>query len=186
MAEKEHISDSKLMKQIRKGNVHALGILFDRYYEPLCNFAFLFLKEAGTTEELVSDVFIRVWQNRDRAGLIINVKAYLYRSVKNAVISFIRKNRLEIDELNKNESYTKLDVTPETLLIREELKDYIGKMIEAMPSQAGLVFRMHKIDGLSYKEIALTLNLSVKTIENHMGRALRFVKEIYSSHPERF
>ena len=186
MANFDHISDFRLMEQVHQGKAISLEILFDRYYEPLCNFAFLFLKEVGTTEELVSDVFIRVWQNRDQAGQITNVKAYLYRSVKNAVISSIRKHRPELDELNKNESYTKLDVTPETLLIREELKDSIGKMIDAMPRQAGLVFRMHKIDGLSYKEIASTLNLSIKTIENHMGRALRFVKEIYSAHPERF
>ena len=186
MANYDHISDFRLMEQVHQGKASSLEILFDRYYEPLCNFAFLFLKEAGTTEELVSDVFIRIWQKRDQTGQITNVKAYLYRSVKNAVISSIRKHRPELDELNKNESYTKLDITPETLLIHSELKASIGKMIDAMPRQAGLVFRMHKIDGLSYKEIALALDLSVKTIENHMGRALRFVKEIYSNNPDIF
>lgn len=186
MSGKENTSDIQLMNQIRKENASSLQSLFDRYYEPLCNFAFLFLKDFGKTEELVSDVFIRLWQKRDQTGHINNVKAYLYKSVRNAVISHFRKNRLEITDLKNYENLSKLDITPETLLIREELKMTVGNMIDSMPRQAGLVFRMHKIDGLSYKEIATTLNLSIKTIENHMGRALRFVKEIYSAHPDRF
>jgi len=174
------------MEQIRRGSVFSLETLFDRYYEPLCNFSFLFIKDAGLTEELVSDVFIRIWQKHNKLNRITNVKAYLYRSVKNAVISSLRKNRIKLEELVKGEDVAKLDITPETLLINTELKDSIRKMIESMPRQAGLVFRMHKVDGLSYKEIAMALDLSVKTIESHMGKALRFVKDIHSKYPQYF
>ena len=160
--------------------------LFERYYEPLCNFSFLFIKDAGLSEELVSDVFIRIWQKHNDLNRITNVKAYLYRSVKNAVISSLRKNRVKLEELDKGEDTTKLDITPETLLINSELKDSVRKMIEAMPRQAGLVFRMHRVDGLTYKEIAMALNLSVKTIESHMSKALRFVKDIHSKYPHYF
>jgi len=186
LAEKEHISDFRLMEQIRKGNVHALELLFERYYEPLCNFAFLFLKTTSQTEELVSDVFIRVWQNRSQHTKITHVKAYLYRSVKNAVISFLRKNRLDMDDLSSLEDVSKHNITPEVLLIREDLQQAVGRMIEAMPRQAGLVFRMHKMDGLSYKEISSTLGLSIKTIENHMGKALRFVRDLNERNPDYF
>jgi len=186
LAEKEHISDFRLMEQIQKGNVHALELLFERYYEPLCNFAFLFLKTSNQTEELVSDVFIRVWQNRDQHGKVIHVKAYLYRSVKNAVISYLRKNRPGMDELSSLENISKHEITPESLLIREDLYKAVGSMIKSMPHQAGLVFRMHKMDGLSYKEIAATLGLSIKTIENHMGKALRFVRELHANNPNYF
>lgn len=160
--------------------------LFDRYYEPLCNFSFLFIKDAGLTEELVSDVFIRIWQKHNELNRITNVKAYLYRSVKNAVISSLRKKRVKLEELIKGEDVAKLDITPETLLINSELKDSIRKMLELMPPQAGLVFRMQRIDGLSYKEIATALDLSVKTIESHMGKALRYVKDIHSKYPQYF
>ena len=112
MAEKEHISDFRLMEQIQKGNVHALELLFERYYEPLCNFAFLFLKTFNQTEELVSDIFIRMWQNRDQYSKITHVKAYLYRSVKNAVISHLRKNRPNMDELSSLENISKHETTP--------------------------------------------------------------------------
>ena len=160
--------------------------LFERYYEPLCNFSFLFIKDAGLSEELVSDVFIRIWQKHNDLNRITNVKAYLYRSVKNAVISSLRKNRVKLEELVKGEDTAKLDITPETLLINSELKDSVRKMIEAMPRQAGLVFRMHRVDGLTYKEIAMALNLSVKTIESHMSKALRFVKDVHSKYPQYF
>ncbi|RLD90466.1 MAG: hypothetical protein DRJ09_04150 [Bacteroidetes bacterium] len=186
LAEKEHISDFRLIEQIQKGNVHALEILFERYYEPLCNFAFLFLKNSGQTEELVSDVFIRVWENRNQHTKITYVKAYLYRSVKNAVISHLRKNRPDMDELSSLENISKHEITPESLLIRKDLNKAVGIMIKSMPHQAGLVFRMHKMDGLSYKEIASTLGLSIKTIENHMGKALRFVRELHANNPDYF
>ncbi len=174
------------MEQVRKGNAHALEVLFDRYYEPLCNFAFLMIKSAGRSEELVSDVFIRIWHNRDKHTKVVHVKAYLYRSVKNAVISFLRKNRLELENITDYENLSKLEITPETLLIRKDLRKAIGIMIDAMPLKTGLIFRLHKIDGLSYKEIALTLDLSVKTIENHMGKALRFIRDLYQKNPELF
>ena len=174
------------MEQIRRGSVFSLENLFERYYAPLCNFSFLFIKDAGLSEELVSDVFIRIWKKHDELKRITNVKAYLYRSVKNAVISSLRKNRVKLEELVKGEDIAKLDITPETLLINSELKDSIRKMIDAMPRQAGLVFRMHRVDGLTYKEIAMALDLSVKTIESHMSKALRFVKDIHSKHPHYF
>ncbi len=110
----------------------------------------------------------------------------MFHSVKNAVVSHTRKKRLKYTELEKKENQTELEITPETLLIRKEIKDSIYRIIEAMPMQAGLVFRLHKMEGFTYKEIAETLDLSVKTVENHMGRALRFFKDVLSTNPDLF
>jgi len=186
LAEKEHISDLQLMEQIRKGNVHALEVLFDRYYEPLCNFSFLMLKSVNHSEELVSDVFIRIWQNREKHTKVTYVKAYLYRSVRNAVISYLRKNKPEFSDISNHENYLKMEVTPETLMVRQDLRKAVGTAIDAMPLKTGLIFRLHKVDGMSYKEIASTLELSVKTIENHMGKALRFVRDLHAKNPDYF
>ncbi len=180
------ISDAVLISETGKGNIKSFEILFDRYYEPLCNFAYLFLREETLAEEIVSDVFMRIWLKREQTDKISNVKAYLYKSVKNAVVSHFRKNAVNFARDEREDAHYILHITPETLLIREELRELIDNVIDSMPKQAGLVFRMHKIDGMSYREIADVLELSLKTVENHMGRALKFFKELYSRYPDRF
>ena len=79
-----------------------------------------------------------------------------------------------------------MEVTPETLMVRQDLRKAVGTAIDAMPLKTGLIFRLHKVDGMSYKEIASTLELSVKTIENHMGKALRFVRDLHAKNPDYF
>ena len=181
-------NDILLFEQVKKGKAKAMEKLFEKYYEPLCNFAFLFLKDAKLTEEVVDDVFINIWRKRKELTIHTNPKAYLYRSTRNSVLSFLRKNNPGFNtfETVENErAHTSL-ITPETLLIREEIADKIESLLDKLPAQAGLVFRLHKMDGLRYKEIAEILNISVKTVENHMGRALRIFRFMYEQNASFF
>ena len=181
-------NDIHLFKQVKKGKAQALTRLFNKYYEPLCNFAFLFLKDAKLTEEIVDDVFINIWRKRETLVIHTNPKAYLYRSTRNGVISYLRKNKpvfapnwmLENGEANGN------PISPETLMIRKEIADKVTYLLDKLPAQAGLVFRMQKLDGLKYKEIAEVLNISVKTVENHMGRALKIFRLMYEENANFF
>ena len=112
----------------------------------------------------------------------------MYRSTRNAAISDLRKEKnIHIsNEENENQGKAKLDLSPETLLIRKEICQKFQDLIDLMPKQASLVFRLHKVDGMSYREIAQLLDLSVKTVENHMGRALKLMREMYHQNPEIF
>lgn len=179
---KLHDHDIILFQRLKKSEVHALEELFERYYEPLCNFAFLFLNDARYAEEVVDDVFIHIWENRSKLFIHSNVKSYLYRSTRNGVVSFLRKNRHAHDSLktvdNKNQG-SMLPLSPETLMIRKEIALKVALILQQLPPQAGLVFRLHKVDGMKYKEIAEVLDISVKTVENHMGRALKIFRKIY-------
>ncbi len=86
--------------------------------------------------------------------------------------------------LNRNdESHLFFEESPETLLINKETCDTFSDMISTLPKQAGIVFRLHKVDGLSYKQIAEVLNLSAKTVENHMGRALKMMRNMFEKRP---
>jgi RNA polymerase sigma-70 factor (ECF subfamily) len=162
--------------------------LFEKYYEPLCNFAYLFLKDAKLTEEIVDDVFINIWKKRNDLTIHTNPKAYLYRSARNGVLGHLRKNNPGFNtyETVENSREHTATVSPETLMIREEIADKIASLLDKLPAQAGLVFRMHKMDGLRYKEIAEILNISVKTVENHMGRALRIFRFMYEENANFF
>ncbi len=185
---KNYNNDFYLFKQIKNGHAKALATLFDKYYEPLCNFAFLFLKDTPLSEEIVDDIFINIWKRRKELPILTNPKAYLYRSTRNGIISYLRKNNpvFSTATIQDNHTAQQLSDTPETLMIRKEISEKVTFLLEKLPAQAGLVFRMHKMDGLKYKEIAEVLNISVKTVENHMGRALRIFRLMYEENANFF
>ena len=180
--------DISLFEDFRKGNKKAFDKIFYNYYESLCNFAFLFLKNSPKSEEVVADVFLNLWNKKQAIIITTSLKAYLYRSTRNAAISDLRKekNIHLINEENGNQKKIKLDLSPETLLIRKEICDNFRDLIDLMPKQAALIFRLHKVDGMSYREIAQLLDLSIKTVENHMGRALKLMREMYAKNPQLF
>ncbi len=180
--------DISLFEDFRKGNKKAFDKIFHNHYENLCNFAFLFLKNSSKAEEVVADVFMNLWKKKQAIIITTSLKAYLYRSTRNAAISDLRKekNIHLLNEENGNQKKIKLDLSPETLLIRKEICDNFRDLIDLMPKQAALIFRLHKVDGMSYREIAQLLDLSNKTVENHMGRALKLMREMYHKNPELF
>jgi len=178
------IEERSLFKKVQNGDVKSLEVLFDRYYNVLCNFAYLFLKNEECAKEIVSELFINIWQKRREIIIRESLKSYLYKSVKNAVISKKRKEKkterlMEDSNLNNPEF-----ITPETLLLRKELEEKVNQLFSDLPLKSGLVFRMKRIVGLRYKEISKILNISEKTVENHMGNAIKKIKVILHEHPE--
>lgn len=180
-------SDLYLFEKVKLGDQKSFDLLFHKYYNSLCNYAYLYLKEDAKTQEIVADVYLKIWNNRNIIEIHSSLKSYLLRSTHNEVISYIRKARLNTVSLDQNSNNVKaLEETPETLLINEETYNMFGDMISKLPKQAGLVFRLHKVDGLTYKQIAEVLELSLKTVENHMGRALKMMRKMYISSPDFF
>ncbi len=180
-------TDLYLFKKVKLDDQKSFDILFHKYYNSLCNYAYLFLKENDLTQEIVADVYLKIWNNRKNIEIQTNLKAYFLRSTHNEVISYLRKARLQTVSLDQNNNMEEIfEETPETLLINKETCNEFGKMIGELPKQARLVFRLHKIDGLTYKQIAEVLELSLKTVDNHMGRALKMMRRMYESKPEFF
>ena len=174
-----------LFEKIKAGEIKSFEILFDQYYQPLCNFAYLFLKNEEQAEEVVSDVFTNIWVKRTEINIHTSLKSFLYKSTRNAVITAIRKNRDEfIYDLNDNIKIKNDHITPETLLLKKELEDAIERLIGGLPKVSGLVLRMKKIDGLRYKEIAEVLNISEKTVENHISAALKKIRNLLEQKPD--
>jgi RNA polymerase sigma-70 factor (ECF subfamily) len=178
------MDDRKLFGKMQKGDVKSLEVLFDRYYNSLANFAFLFLKDEEASKGVISELFITLWEKRETIFIQDNLKSYLYKSVRNAVVSLKRKEKwtkvgFEEIEIGRIEA-----ITPETLLLNKEFDEKIEKLLLDLPQKAGLVFRLKRIDGLKYKEIADILDISEKTVENHIGNAVKKIKTILEEHPE--
>jgi RNA polymerase sigma-70 factor (ECF subfamily) len=182
MRDPEVISDIGLFEKIKEGEVDSFTVLFDRYYQSLCNFAFLYLKSKEQAEEVVSDVFTKIWQKRSEIIIRESLKSYLFKSTRNATVSYFRSQKQlinsEPDELDKKDL-----ITPESILLKKEFEENVQKILGELPKRAGLVFRMKRIDGLKYKEIAEILDISEKTVENHITKAIKQIKLMLEQDP---
>jgi RNA polymerase sigma-70 factor (family 1) len=148
--------------------------LFHYFYSSLYQFALSFVKTGQLAEEVVSDVFIRIWQKRAVLAGIQDIKLYLFVSTKNTALNYLRqqkRNTMLPDDYRVQ--LTSIYFDPEQLLITAEMVNRIQEAINQLPPRCQLIFKLIKDDGLKYREVAELLNLSLKTIENQMTLALR-------------
>lgn len=149
--------------------------LYSVLAEGLQRFSFSIIKSKEAAEEIVSDVFIKVWQIRDRLAEIDNLKVYVYTITKNFSINYIQRNYK-----NASVNIETMDIevmietgNPEELCISTEMVNNIRKAIQQLPPQCRLIFQLVKEDGLRYKEAAEVLNISALTVRNQLAIAVR-------------
>jgi RNA polymerase sigma-70 factor (family 1) len=148
--------------------------LFDQYYNPLCNYVSITFKNAVDAEDVVMDVFTHIWSTSDKIDTLQTPKSYLFKSVHNKALEKIRAKKVEILSFDAQKIVV-VDYKEENA-DNFLLKEKIYNSIRQLPKQCQLIFVKAKIDGLSYKEIAADLNLSIKTIENQMSKALKILR----------
>jgi RNA polymerase sigma-70 factor (ECF subfamily) len=148
--------------------------------EELLWFAIGFLKNKEIAEEIVSDVFVNIWNNRADLEKIINLKSYLFICVRNGCLSHLRKVKNEkIISIESVNEYSFLPVEgPEDSLIEKEIIEQIYAAIETLPCKCKLAFTLAKINGLKYREIAEVLGISEKTVNNHLVLAVKKITEL--------
>lgn len=166
---------SYLQEQIaRYDDKFAYKELFVSFYNPLLKFA-LTMVSREQAEEIVSDVFVHIWEKRKRIDSISNLKVYLYKAVKNTALNYIakqnRNNTTGIEEAGIE--LQSIYFNPEQLLITAEMMKRIKNAVDQLPPQCKLIFKLVKEDELKYREVAEILGLSLKTVENQVTIALR-------------
>lgn len=168
-----------LQLRIKSGDLKAFEILFREYYNPLCHFALGFLDDQDTAEEIVQDFFYHFWENRHRIQIYRSLKAYLFGSVKNSSIKYLERQAIRRRYADRilTENNNLLLTGIETEFEARELKSEIDKALETLPERSREIFRMNRFEGLKYKEIALKLSVSVKTVEADMTRTLKVLRE---------
>ncbi|UII29741.1 RNA polymerase sigma-70 factor [Fulvivirga ulvae] len=165
-----------LFKKVRNGDKRALDMLFRSYYNTLCNFSYSIVKNTDLVEELVADIFYILWRDCKHLDIKRNLRAYLFTAVRNKSLEVIRKEQKSAGLHEELGSMYLSTETPETSLLYNELNQHYQKAYEALPEKCRQVFKLHKIDGLSYQEISDILNISIKTVENQMGKALKLIR----------
>ena len=174
---KNHL-DFELLQRINCNDYRAFEQLFHLHYTKLCKSVFVITQNSDISEEIVSDVFLKIWEKRNAFDIQISVIAYLLRACRNAALDYLRwqdrKKRKSVDLMGDFESNYAL---PHEILIGKETEHIVESAIELLPDKGKTIFKMSRDNGMTYPQIAQNLNLSVKTVETHMGRSLKFLRQ---------
>jgi RNA polymerase sigma-70 factor (ECF subfamily) len=167
----------------RSGDIGAFEAIFRAHYERLCLFAERLVSSSDQAEDLVEDVFARTWENRDSCRGCDSLKSYLYVAVRNRAYKFLRHQKV-VNRMTERTylggpvpgmSTTRDD--PGENAAASELARAVEVAIASLPERSRQAYLLHRQHGMSYAEIAATMEITVKTVENHLGRAVLALRE---------
>jgi RNA polymerase sigma-70 factor, ECF subfamily len=173
------IRDGDIIRRIRQGDVQQFESLFRSSYISLVRYARTLLKDQDTAEEIVQDLFFRIWKDREKIRIESSLNGYLFRSVHNRCLHFIEHHRI-VEKHAEEMSFGQPESpeSPSDILNYKELQTKIASILEKLPERCGKIFYMNRFEGLKYNEIAEILSVSVKTVEANMGKALKEFRKV--------
>lgn len=174
--------DSELVYLMIQGNSLAFEEIYTRYWKSLLYLASHKLGSIEDGEEIVQDIFVSLWNRRDSLVLRNSLKSYLAASVKYRIIKYLDKQFHEINYLNSLLSDSFIEHTTTKTIEFDELREEIERNVLSLPERCQLVFRLSKEEGKSQKEIAATLEISEKTVENQLGKAYKILRAKLASY----
>lgn len=177
-------ADKVLVERICNNDKEAFEKLFRKYYSGLQRFLWGYVKNQQVAEDLVQEVFVRVWENRHSLNPDKKIKTYLYKIGRNLAIDHTRHRKIirEWEEEKKAlHSFLPGDKTIDDKLHKKFILKEVKKAIEELPERRRLVFILSRYDGMSYKEIAEKLDISVNTVDTQICRALQALRDKFSS-----
>ena len=176
-----------LLKIARDSDLAAFQKIYFLYYERLLKLACSFVKQTEVAEEIVDDVFVKVWANRTKLNEVNNLTVYLYVAIKNQAFNYNQANRIiYVDIESVGFEFKDINSSIEEVLITAELAKIINDAIQRLPEQCKMVFKLVKEDRLKYRNVAEILNISPKTVEYHMGNALKTIAAAISASPDHY
>lgn len=163
---------------IHEGNKAAFEKLFKNYYDSLCDYAYTIVKDRDESDEVIQNVFYNIWNKRETLDFNVPLKAYLYRAVHNESLNKLKHTKVKqayAMEYKHKFSTVKFSDSSSQIHLKE-LEHAIQKVLDELPPQCSKVFKLSRFENLTYPEIAVKLEISVKTVESHMGKALKSMR----------
>ena len=175
---KENINQD-LLTRLKNGDMLAFDQVYEQYCHKLFSFVFKILKNEAEADDIVQEVFVKIWESRSRLGEYKLLNSYIFTIAYNGSVDLIRKrinNNKYIEHL-KNSSI--VYALPTSIIEMEfnELNSKVEKLIANLPERQKQVYHLHRVEGLTYPEIAVQLNISKNTVENHMVKALKYLRQ---------
>ena len=176
-------SDSKMVKKgylvrrIKRSDTEAFRELFEIYQRDIFNFLHFKLGNIEAAEDLLQDVFIKIWERRRQLRENTSIKSFLFTIARHAALNYLRHNRIVLKFQVEQRIRVSEEESEYQEFERNEIQQVLMNAITKLPEKSRLPFMMSRFEELTYNEIADRLNISVKTVESHMGRALKLLRE---------
>jgi len=165
-----------ILNRLKLDDKSVLKDIFQQYYSPVCAAIHRYILDKNLVEDLAQNVFIRLWEKRQTINITSSLGAYLRRMAINEALGHLRKNKnIHIEEITAITPQKETENT-ETQFLQTELKEQITNAINELPPKCRRIFQLSRFEDLTYREIAEKLDISVKTVENQMGKALRVLR----------
>ena len=172
------LTDQQLFTLLKKGDITVFEMLFRTYYQSLCNYAFSFVQDRDEAEEIVQSSFLTFWEKRQAIEIKVSPKSYLYTMVRNTCLNVIKHEKIK--QKHAREEIAVAERSHESVsqrVVSTELEEQILTAINTLPEQCRLIFKLSRFEELKYAEIAAQLGISVKTVENQIGKALKIMRD---------
>ena len=183
-ANSQSYSDSHVLQRIVAGDENAFRALYENNFDRIAKFTFKMCKSEAVTEEIVQDVFLKLWSNRENIGHVNDIEAYLFSIARNKTIDFLRRLAKETNIIHTlSIQQTEIHNVVDEKLNEDSLLILIEGALSCLSPQKRKIFEMSKIQGFSHDEIAETLQLSKSTVKNHLSETLKYLKKYILSNP---
>jgi RNA polymerase sigma-70 factor, ECF subfamily len=171
------LDEQSLLIELKKGNQDAYSLLFNKYYKDLVLFGGNFLQNKSLCEDIVQNVFLKFWRDRESIEILTSLKSFLLRSVQNSCLDEIRHKGVIKEHESYSIAYGNYDgLDTENYVLHSDLESHLSKALAQLPDACREAFEMNRLEGLKYREIAERLNVSERTIEVRIGKALSLLR----------
>ncbi len=177
MSKNAEYSDEKWIKLLQTDSNKAIDLLFRAYYGELCRAVYRIVPNKNVAEDLTQEVFYELWKKKDNLIIKSTVKGYLKRSAINKSLNYVRDQKMKFDDADEGEIELKDSKhSPQQKLEAADLQKVIDKAIDSLPEKCRVIFVLSRFEALSYQEIANSLGISIKTVENQISKALKILR----------
>lgn len=177
MAEQVNQYELGLLSEMKRGSQSAFSVLFGIYYADLLLYCGTFIRERKECEDIVQDIFYKLWNDRRELKIDTSLKAYLLRAVRNGCFDAFRHRKIErnhVCAITATPSAGNLET--ENYVLYSDLQSRLDEVLEQLDEKAAEAFRMNRFENLKYREIAERLQVSERTVEVRIGKALEFIR----------
>jgi len=176
--------DKVKLLALKQGDERVFESVFKEFYAPLCVHARRYLIDNELAEEVVQDMFFKMWERRDSLAINTSLAAYLFKSVTNHALNFIKyqHHAQRYQEFVGFRIDDHVTVSPHDALVHSDLERQMLSLVKSMPERRRMIFEMSRLEGLRYSDIAKNLGISIKTVEVQMSKALEFMREKLSDY----
>jgi RNA polymerase sigma-70 factor (ECF subfamily) len=179
---KQILDKTESIQQLRNSDKNAFNELFRQFYKPLCRFAYTILHCSQSSEEVVQEVFLKLWENRIKMNANVHIDSYLFVAVKNTSLNYLKfhqiRQKYEEEQVESAETPNNFD--------EKAFISHLQKAIAKLPEQCRMIYHLKNFEGLTHSEIAEYMEISEKTVENQVHIALVKLREMLHQYKNDF